>query len=261
MANSVYQNALRKKGLESQSNVCRGEGQVPYAPQDIKAKSLVNKIFTRLLLFPEVQENAVRSMSHAGYAVDRKKTRRYGRSVIRPGRGLRNGPFLSPNPPIPTSLQTSRTVFTDDRDAGKENPVIPYRNRPAHLKKKSQSLSFVFDIMYFHRPHYATKSLRIKLYFVILIPKRFTFTNYQKLMLMSKKITLSLVCILAVVGCAFAQSDQVRGSVVDENGAPIIGATVIVKDDPTIGTSTDLKGEFLLQIPARKGGGSCKFPM
>ena len=66
---------------------------------------------------------------------------------------------------------------------------------------------------------------------------------------MSKKITLSLVCILAVVGCAFAQSDQVRGSVVDENGAPIIGATVIVKDDPTIGTSTDLKGEFLLQIP------------
>lgn len=74
-------------------------------------------------------------------------------------------------------------------------------------------------------------------------------------MLMSKKITLSLVCILAVVGCAFAQSDQVRGSVVDENGAPIIGATVIVKDDPTIGTSTDLKGEFLLQIPARKGGG------
>lgn len=208
-----------------------------------------------------MQENAVRSMSHAGYAVDRKKTRRYGRSVIRPGRGLRNGPFLSPKPPIPTSLQTSRTIFTDDRDAGKENLVIPYRNRPAHLKKKSQSLSFVFDIMYFHRPYYATKSLRIKLYFVFLIPKRFTFTNYQKLMLMSKKITLSLVCILAVVGCAFAQSDQVRGSVVDENGAPIIGATVIVKDDPTIGTSTDLKGEFLLQIPARKGGGSCKFPM
>ncbi len=56
--------------------------------------------------------------------------------VIRPGRGLRNGPFLSPKPPIPTSLQTSRTVFTDDRDAGKENPVIPYRNRPAHLQKK-----------------------------------------------------------------------------------------------------------------------------
>ena len=73
-------------------------------------------------------------------------------------------------------------------------------------------------------------------------------------MLMSKKITLSLVCILAVVGCAFAQSDQVRGSVVDENGAPIIGATVIVKDDPTIGTSTDLKGEFLLPDPGPEGG-------
>ena len=84
-------------------------------------------------------EKVHRTLRHAGYAVDRKKTRRYGRSVIRPGRGLRNGPFLSPKPPIPTSLQTSRTVFTDDRDTGKENPVIPYRNRPAHLKKKSQS--------------------------------------------------------------------------------------------------------------------------
>ena len=49
MANSVYQNALRKKGLESQSNVWGV--RVPYAPQDIKAKSLVNKIFTRLFAF------------------------------------------------------------------------------------------------------------------------------------------------------------------------------------------------------------------
>ena len=49
VANSVYQNALRKKGLESQSNVWGV--RVPYAPQDIKAKSLVNKIFTRLFAF------------------------------------------------------------------------------------------------------------------------------------------------------------------------------------------------------------------
>lgn len=51
VANSVYQNALRKKGLESQSNVWGV--RVPYAPQDIKTKSLVNKIFTRLFAFPE----------------------------------------------------------------------------------------------------------------------------------------------------------------------------------------------------------------
>ena len=50
MANSVYQNALRKKGLESQSNVCRG-GASPLRTANIKAESLVNKKFTRLSAF------------------------------------------------------------------------------------------------------------------------------------------------------------------------------------------------------------------
>lgn len=38
VANSVYQNALRKKGLESQSNVCRG-GVSPLRTANIKAES------------------------------------------------------------------------------------------------------------------------------------------------------------------------------------------------------------------------------
>lgn len=63
---------------------------------------------------------------------------------------------------------------------------------------------------------------------------------------MGKKLTLSLLAILAIVGCALAQSRQVKGLVVDENGAPVIGATVILKDDPSVGVSTDLKGEFEL---------------
>lgn len=50
VANSVYQNALRKKGLESQSNVCRG-GVSPLRTANIKAESLVNKKFTRLSAF------------------------------------------------------------------------------------------------------------------------------------------------------------------------------------------------------------------
>ena len=39
------------------------------------------------------------------------------------------------------------------------------------------------------------------------------------------------------------QAKQVRGSVVDENGAAVIGASVIVKGT-TIGVSTDQRGIF-----------------
>ena len=62
-----------------------------------------------------------------------------------------------------------------------------------------------------------------------------------------RKFTLSLFGLLAVVGCVLAQSTQIRGRVVDENGAPVIGATIVVKDNPTIGTTTDAKGEFVLK--------------
>ncbi|WP_418991800.1 SusC/RagA family TonB-linked outer membrane protein [Alistipes sp.] len=72
---------------------------------------------------------------------------------------------------------------------------------------------------------------------------------------MVKKFTLSLLGLLAIAGCALAQSRQVRGRVVDENGAPVVGATIIVKDTPTIGTSTDVKGEFVLRnVPAGEKG-------
>ena len=41
-------------------------------------------------------------------------------------------------------------------------------------------------------------------------------------------------------------ADMVKGLVIDETGTPIVGATVVVKDRPTIGTSTSVKGEFEL---------------
>ena len=50
---------------------------------------------------------------------------------------------------------------------------------------------------------------------------------------------------------AFAQAKQVRGSVVDENGAAVIGASVIVKGT-TIGVSTDQQGFFVMNnVPAK----------
>ena len=50
------------------------------------------------------------------------------------------------------------------------------------------------------------------------------------------------------------------GSVVDENDTPVIRATVIVKDSPTLGTSTDVNGEFVLKDASRRRG-NYRFPM
>jgi TonB-linked SusC/RagA family outer membrane protein len=60
-----------------------------------------------------------------------------------------------------------------------------------------------------------------------------------------------LFSVLIIYGISsFAQeSRKVRGLVVDDNENPIQGATVILKDS-TIGTLTDLNGEFSLSIPA-----------
>lgn len=70
---------------------------------------------------------------------------------------------------------------------------------------------------------------------------------------MIKKLLLSLSAVFCMTA-ASAQTQTVKGRVVDENNAPVIGATVVVKNRPTIGTSTDVKGEFALQgVP--KGGG------
>lgn len=69
-----------------------------------------------------------------------------------------------------------------------------------------------------------------------------------------RKLTLLLLGLLAIAGCVMAQSQQVRGRIVDENGAPVVGATVVVKDSPTIGTTTDAKGEFVLRnVPPGTG--------
>lgn len=71
---------------------------------------------------------------------------------------------------------------------------------------------------------------------------------------MVKKILLSLIGVLVFAAGAFAQARQVRGSVVDENGTAIIGASVIVKGT-TIGVSTDQQGFFVMNnVPANSEG-------
>lgn len=50
------------------------------------------------------------------------------------------------------------------------------------------------------------------------------------------------------IGVAMAQT-QVQGTIVDEQGEPVIGASVLVKGTTT-GTVTNIDGEFALSAPA-----------
>lgn len=60
---------------------------------------------------------------------------------------------------------------------------------------------------------------------------------------MSRKLILLLALIFLTKGIVSAQT-RVTGTVVDEEGEPIIGATIILKSDPSKGTATDIDGTF-----------------
>ena len=50
-----------------------------------------------------------------------------------------------------------------------------------------------------------------------------------------------------------AQNFNLIGDVVDESNVPLIGVTVRLKNDPTIGTLTDENGRFTLSVPQQAG--------
>lgn len=65
-----------------------------------------------------------------------------------------------------------------------------------------------------------------------------------------KRFLLLLTAIVASIGLASAQVRVVRGTVTSlEDGEPIIGASVVVKGNPTIGITTDVNGRFSLEVP------------
>ena len=53
---------------------------------------------------------------------------------------------------------------------------------------------------------------------------------------------------------AFAQSNNatLRGKITDTENLPLDMVTIVLKEYPTLGTTTNAKGEFLLRIPAKK---------
>ena len=69
---------------------------------------------------------------------------------------------------------------------------------------------------------------------------------------MKKQIIISL-CLGAMAlfsTPALAQNQTVKGTVTDDKGEPIIGASVMVAGEKGKGTVTDLDGNYTLQMPA-----------
>jgi TonB-linked SusC/RagA family outer membrane protein len=69
-----------------------------------------------------------------------------------------------------------------------------------------------------------------------------------KVEFMNKKLTMFLALFFIGIGIVTAQT-QVRGTVVDEIGDPVIGATIQIKGT-TQGTVTDIDGNFRLSAPS-----------
>ena len=70
-------------------------------------------------------------------------------------------------------------------------------------------------------------------------------TSASSRMSFLRSILPGLVCMMSVFG-AFAQDTFIKGTVVDDNGEPLIGATVMVVGT-TIGTSADFDGNFSIK--------------
>ena len=71
---------------------------------------------------------------------------------------------------------------------------------------------------------------------------------------MKRKVIISLcVSLMALFASpAFAQNQTVKGTVVDEKGEPIIGASVVVAGQTGSGVITDFDGNYSISVP--KGG-------
>ena len=60
----------------------------------------------------------------------------------------------------------------------------------------------------------------------------------------------ALSFMLLVCASAWAQGIAVKGTVTDSNGEPLIGASVVIKGNTSVGTVTDLDGNFTLSVPS-----------
>ena len=63
---------------------------------------------------------------------------------------------------------------------------------------------------------------------------------------MKKSRFMTMLVALMVSMASFAQG--ILGTVIDENGEPVIGASVVEKGNPQNGTITNIDGQFTLKV-------------
>ena len=63
------------------------------------------------------------------------------------------------------------------------------------------------------------------------------------------KVTMAVLVMFTLFSSASAQNRAIRGTVVDSQGEPIIGASVMVVGNQRVGTITDMDGAFSLSVP------------
>lgn len=66
---------------------------------------------------------------------------------------------------------------------------------------------------------------------------------------MARFVSLSLALLFGVLSAFAQQSLSVSGVVVDDSGQPVPGATILLKENPSVGTVTDLTGAFSIYVP------------
>ncbi len=66
---------------------------------------------------------------------------------------------------------------------------------------------------------------------------------------MKRPLLLSLLLLLTLAGRGWAQTQTITGRVTDEKKEAVIGAGVVVKGNPAVGTTTDVEGNFSLAVP------------
>lgn len=66
---------------------------------------------------------------------------------------------------------------------------------------------------------------------------------------MFKKIATTILAVLGLCSAIYAQDVEVKGTVTDQAGEPVVGASIIV-EGTTNGTSSDVDGAYSLKVPS-----------
>ena len=83
--------------------------------------------------------------------------------------------------------------------------------------------------------------------------KQLTYLLSETVLLEAQRLRRATVLLLTVMFCItmWAQNGiAIKGTVVDSNGEALIGASVVVKGNTSVGTITDFDGNFSLSVPS-----------